>query len=287
MKGVTFFTSDSNNSYVFSKNLKHFTVSHPLLAFFAQQDEKQLNLSELSKKDEIVIDNNIYKQDEIQYYCKKYQHLKQSGFFDEIATKKVLSRKITAKEVEMQLNNSSSLTFEVTEKCNLHCNYCCYGEAYDKHGDRNYTNLDFTKAKILIDFLLPKWQQFNSNKKIFIGFYGGEALLNFGLVESITEYILQIAKKHHLRFQFIMTTNGILIHKYLDFLIKHDFWLTISLDGNEEHNKHRVFHDGSPSYPILYKNIKHIQSNYPSFFEANIEFSAVLQIGRASCRERV
>lgn len=34
---------------------------------------------------------------------------------------------------------------------------------------------------------------------------------------------------------FTMTTNGILLDRYLDFLVQHDFQLLISLDGNEKY----------------------------------------------------
>lgn len=42
-----------------------------------------------------------------------------------------------------------------------------------------------------------------------------------------------------------MTTNGILLDRYMDFLVKHEVSLLISLDGNSVHNQLRVDKKGT------------------------------------------
>ena len=44
----------------------------------------------------------------------------------------------------------------------------------------------------------------------------------------------------HRKFSFSMTTNALLLHKYMDFLKDNDFYLLISLDGDKENNGYRV-----------------------------------------------
>jgi uncharacterized protein len=76
--------------------------------------------------------------------------------------------------------------------------------------------------------------------------------------------------------RFSMTTNGLLIKKYLPFLIENDFRILISIDGNSEGHSYRVDHSGKNSFDRVFKNIQYIQKTYPEFFEANVNFNAVL-----------
>jgi len=81
-----------------------------------------------------------------------------------------------------------------------------------------------------------------------------------------------------------MTTNAVLIDKYLDFLVKNDFFLTISLDGNRENHSYRLYKDGRSSFDKVFANVKMIQERYPVFFEKNISFNSVLH-NRSSVEE--
>lgn len=55
--------------------------------------------------------------------------------------------------VERNLINLQQLVFEVTDKCNLKCKYCAYGEMYDSTGNfnRETKNLSYEKAVQIID----------------------------------------------------------------------------------------------------------------------------------------
>lgn len=81
------------------------------------------------------------------------------------------------------LINLKQLVFEVTSHCNLNCYYCGYGELYNMRPNENERkNLDFLKAKNLIDYLFDLWNKHELDYDqidTFIGFYGGEPLLNF------------------------------------------------------------------------------------------------------------
>ncbi len=52
-----------------------------------------------------------------------------------------------------------------------------------------------------------------------------------------------------------MTTNGILLDKYMDFLVKNTFSLAVSLDGNQENNGYRLFKNYKPSFDTVVRNI--------------------------------
>ena len=73
-----------------------------------------------------------------------------------------------------------------------------------------------------------------------------------------------------------MTTNGILLDKYIDFLIEHNFRILVSLDGNCDNNSYRKFPNGNSSYKKLYKNLKQIQERHREYFNRHIHFNTVL-----------
>lgn len=44
---------------------------------------------------------------------------------------KIIISKLTGGDIYTQLINLRQLTFEITDACNLKCEYCGYGELYD------------------------------------------------------------------------------------------------------------------------------------------------------------
>lgn len=185
---------------------------------------------------------------------------------------------MSADIVDSQLANIKHIGFEVTDACNLKCDYCTYGELYDNYDIRQNKEMNFNKAKVLLDFLIDK---INSSKNysllndILISFYGGEPLLNFKLIKNIVEYT-QCKQNDNLKFHYAVTTNGIFLRKYIEYLFKYNFLVTVSLDGNKRNNAYRKFSNGCESFDIVYDHLKYIQFNYRDFFDNNIRFNSVL-----------
>lgn len=174
--------------------------------------------------------------------------------------------------------NLSQLTFEVTDACNLKCKYCGYGDLYGDYDERENKKMPIEVAMKLLEYLYQHWSLPSSSshkKKTYISFYGGEPLLNMEFIKKIVTRIEQW-NLSQCDFIFTMTTNAVLIDKYIDFLLKHNFRILVSLDGNEYNDGYRVDHFGKNSFSIVYKNMKSIQKRYPVFFEQNINFNAVL-----------
>ncbi len=116
---------------------------------------------------------------------------------------------------------------------------------------------------------------FSHNKSVIISFYGGEPLLNFPFIQNIVRYVEKLNLKH-IQFGFSITTNGILLKRYIGYFVKHDFSLTISLDGDKEMNSYRLFHDGTSSYDDVYNNIFLIKNEYPEYYRKKVKFHAVI-----------
>lgn len=187
---------------------------------------------------------------------------------------------ISAKQIIEAIANTPQVVFEITDACNLKCKYCLYGELYSSYGERKSK---FLSSKLAIRFLkelVDLWQSnivLSSKQHTFISFYGGEPLLNMPFIKDIVSFINEqkyLGLNHE--FSFTMTTNGILLDQYIDFLVENDFDVLVSLDGNEFNNSYRAFKNGESSHNKLSKVLEFIKEKYPSFFEQRISFNAVL-----------
>lgn len=186
---------------------------------------------------------------------------------------------VNSKTIEYCLYNLSQLVFEVTEDCNLNCEYCAFSSLYGERRESKHSKMEFETAKAVIDFIvaiLNKYSYIYSPRNLNIGFYGGEPTMNFELIKNIVEYVNTLKHGISRQVSFSMTTNGVLLHKYIDFFVEHQFSLLISLDGDEKANSYRIDKVGNPSYKRVFENIKLVQDNYPDYFEKYISFNSVL-----------
>lgn len=264
MKNNFYIRSSKNNCYHFAVSTGLYSVISPILydvaTLFEHGYKFQILLDILSKK---------YKKTEIKKYIKLYSDICKNHTIDDTKCTKLLNKEM----IEDAIINLQQLTIEVTNSCNLRCKYCGYGELYDNYDPRNGEKMSIDIVRSLIDYLVPLWQEHVNNQPIYISFYGGEPLLNFKLIKEIVEIFDQL--KCSRRFVFSMTTNGVLLLRYIDFLVLHDFKLLISLDGNEFNNSYRVKKDGTPSYSEVINNVMWIKHNYNEYYLNSINFNAV------------
>lgn len=186
------------------------------------------------------------------------------------------------------LANLRQLLIEVTDGCNLLCKYCGYGEFYENYDNRKDKKQTFDNVRPLIDYLCQFWESQSNisyENRISIGFYGGEPLLNFELIQEVVSY-LEALQLPSLKFIYNITTNAILLGKYMDFLVEKDFHLLLSLDGNEMNNSYRLTQNGNASFDIVVANALKLKKKHPSFFEKNVAFNTVLH-NRNSVEESV
>lgn len=154
----------------------------------------------------------------------------------------------------------SYLILQVTQQCNLRCEYCIYSGIYHDTRQHQNKNMSFETAKKAIDFYL---QHSDETEELNFGFYGGEPLLRFDLIKQCIEYIESHVNGHKIRYN--MTTNGTLLTEEVGaFLEKYHFSLSISLDGpKEEHNANRKFRSGEGSFDAIMKNVKALKHTHP------------------------
>lgn len=186
---------------------------------------------------------------------------------------------ITEQNIINELANLSQLTFELTDACNLKCKYCGYGEFYNTHDKREDKYLDFKAARQVIDYLYDIWKKYpgtSGSRKVVFGFYGGEPLLNMNLIRQIIDYLNSLPAPPHTTFEYNMTTNAVLLNRYMDYLAEHEFTLLLSLDGDEYAQSYRVDHGGNNSFQRVIQNIRELKDRYPDYFKKRVSFNSVL-----------
>jgi uncharacterized protein len=184
--------------------------------------------------------------------------------------------KISPESLSKDVSRIEAISFEVTQKCNLQCTYCIYGEMYNNLENDHNKELSIDKAEILIDFLFNEYKSENFtsiNKKITIGFYGGEPLLNFKLIKKIIEYSNK-KKPKNIIIEYTMTTNCLLLNRHMDFLAENDFVLLLSLDGNFKSSTYRT--PQKKWFDKIINNIHLLKTKYPDYFKKRVAFNAVL-----------
>lgn len=189
-----------------------------------------------------------------------------------------MKKHLSAENIVKSFANTPQITFEITDACNLKCEYCGYGKFYSDYDKREDKFLSEKRAIMLLDYLRELWDSplnISANQNIYISFYGGEPLMNFRFIDRIVKYLQNIECKTR-SFTFSMTTNGILLHKYIDYLVDNKFNLLISLDGNEYNTSYRVDMRNRNSFSRIVKNIDLIKEKYPKYFEESVNFNSVL-----------
>ncbi len=155
------------------------------------------------------------------------------------------------------------ITLQVTQSCNLRCDYCTYSGNYN---NRTHTmkRMSLETACRAIDFLV---KHSRCTKRCIVGFYGGEPLLEINLIRKVINYIeSEYSQK---QFAYAMTTNGTLLtDEMVDYLVEKDILLTISIDGPRDiHDLNRCFENGRGSFDIVIHNLSRMKERYPQYYQ--------------------
>lgn len=153
---------------------------------------------------------------------------------------------------------SQSVTFQVSDECDLCCNYC-----YQINKGKRVMSIE--TAKKFIDLILSgdkgmsQYVDPSFSPAIILEFIGGEPLLQAKLIEEICDYfterVIELQHPWATKHAFSICSNGVsyfnddvqhLLNKY-----RSRMSFSVTIDGNKElHDSCRVFPDGSPSYDL-------------------------------------
>jgi uncharacterized protein len=170
------------------------------------------------------------------------------------------------------LHERPQTVIEITQACNLRCRYCTYGGGFPDCRTHTSTRMSAEMVKRSVDSAL---QHGDALEEITIGFYGGEPLLAFNLIEEAVLYSKSQTAKN---VRFSVTTNATLIDRRIaGFFRKHSFSVLISIDGPRRlHDLFRVFRDGTGSYDAVVRGLKILQDVYPEELHPKIGLNMVI-----------
>ncbi len=154
----------------------------------------------------------------------------------------------------------------VTQGCNLGCKYCFLENEY---ANWSVQMMSWKTAKIAIDKFID-YIKVNSITKPLIVFFGGEPLLNWGIIHQVVIYCEHYNSKSNedARIRFSIITNGTMLNDDIaEFLHNYNIGTAISIDGPKELNdKNRVYKSSPKSvYDSVQKNINILIEHKCSF----------------------
>lgn len=167
--------------------------------------------------------------------------------------------------------NAKTLIIELTEDCNIRCTYCVFDESDPSERNHNKKSISLKTALAAIDNFLSRV----GSDECYLVFYGGEPLLEFSLIKDIVSHCNRIQEK---KIKFSFTTNGVsLTSEKFEFLVKNDFFVTVSVDGPDFiHDKRRISKTGKGTFHILKKNLENLRNYDTVYFRKNIEFNSTI-----------
>lgn len=159
---------------------------------------------------------------------------------------------------QFNVKMARTITFQVTDACNLCCSYCY-------QINKGHHVMPFEIAKQFIDKILNDDKTFHdyiqsqTTTGCILEFIGGEPFLEIELIDKIVDYFMEqtILLNHPwaTRFRASLSSNGTLYFtpEVQKFIKKHNqhLSLSISIDGNKQlHDNCRVFPNGEGSYDL-------------------------------------
>ena len=138
----------------------------------------------------------------INKYSKKYDKKAVVGAIDEIQAlidNDLLFTDDVYKDIITEYKNRNpvvkALCLHVAHDCNLACQYC-FAEEGEYNGPKGLMSLEVGKAAI--DLLI---KSSGNRQNLEVDFFGGEPLMNFGLVKDLVEYARSIEKEANKNFK--------------------------------------------------------------------------------------
>jgi len=180
--------------------------------------------------------------------------------------------------LESQLSGQlNQLVLHLTEQCNQRCTYCINSGGYAGEYVHNNKRMTWEIARRCIDYFLPRT---HTGSLSGVGFFGGEPLLCWDLIERSVRYV---RKSYALLKEMPLTvaTNVTLLEpRQLDFLVRNDVGLQVSLDGPREiHDAARVTAAGKGTHAPVIEKLETIRRRYPWYFAQHVNINCLLDPG--------
>ena len=175
----------------------------------------------------------------------EYQELIQKGFIKNTSYEARMVGSVAQKN--HFVGTGPTLHMIVTTlRCNHKCKYCHAAVA-----PMSAVEFDMSQdtAKKVVDSIL-----YSNSQHLTIEFQGGESLVNYSIVQFITEYATVRAQHLWKILTFSLVTNlTLMTEEKLSWLLDHGVDICTSLDGDElTHNHNRAGYDGNSFQMVTY-----------------------------------
>ncbi|OAT80845.1 thioether cross-link-forming SCIFF peptide maturase [Desulfotomaculum copahuensis] len=152
-----------------------------------------------------------------------------------------------------------ALCLHLAHDCNLSCRYCFAGQG---HFNGPAGLMPFAVGRQALDFLFSRA---GNRRHVEVDFFGGEPLLNFGVLKELVAYGREKAAAAGKQIKFTVTTNGVLLTPETGrYLNENNLAVVLSLDGRPEvHDAMRPFPAGRGSYALVAENIRRFVATRP------------------------
>ena len=164
--------------------------------------------------------------------------------------------KLQALFIDLQSHPVLTLMILPTEQCNFRCSYC--PETFEKG------RMSEGIQKTIVEYVR---KNISSYTGLRINWFGGEPLLEMGIIRDLSLQFKQICKTAKRSYSAQMTTNAYLLSydvfkELLDYNV-YDYQIT--LDGlKEAHDTQRCLVNGDPTYDTIVKNLIAIKQHSKS-----------------------
>lgn len=176
-----------------------------------------------------------------------------------------LKRRVYIDPIEIHKCNTKvlpQLSIPITDNCNLKCGYC-YFRAGD---DDRKSAMSREQIKACVDAYVVNINNYPvklKNQAIDIAIAGGgEPTVEFELFKFAVLYIEEKLNKIGIKPRFSMPTNGAYGQPVREFILKHFFQISFSMDGPEFiQNVHRPYRNGAGSFEKVFETAKFFYEN--------------------------
>ncbi|MEU0136328.1 radical SAM protein [Streptomyces sp. NPDC006296] len=170
------------------------------------------------------------------------------------------------------------LMLNPTEQCNIRCTYCYYGGAYPGTRPHQTASAGTDTVRAAIDLFVTGEERLEPAQRA-VYFFGGEPLLAF---DRLKEAVLALEERkrevgsqpENLIVQ--VNSNGMLLTPdIVDFLVEHDIYLNISVDG-PNHDRYRVDRRGRGTHDRVRERTDWLADHRPDYFASRVALICVL-----------
>ena len=156
---------------------------------------------------------------------------------------------LRSRYLQSQANcDSLAVTIMPTDACNFNCFYCFQ--------DKKSIHMSSDTDNALVNFIDSKLYDV---KKLKVTWFGGEPLLALTLIQSLSDSLCLLAKKHSCDYEAFIITNGYLLNDSAIHILSQCQIRTvqISLDGDKyTHDSRRFLLRGGHSFNVILRNLK-------------------------------